>query len=240
MGCLYQLTSPSGKSYIGISTKTCDQRWNKHVEHAMGKRDAGALYNALRKYGPANFSRRTLAIADDWNYLCYLERRAIEVFGSKYPNGYNLAPGGEGVTGPRDDRTKALISEAQKRRFANPSERARLAAFGKKGNDAMRSPIGYKAPWEVKKASLRLKNQVTPEEWKKANSAAIKTAMSRPGISAKVKAKAAERAANPQWRERIGLSKRGKKLGPQSDAAKKAHSEAAKLMWKKRKQLTNG
>lgn len=65
MGCLYKLTSPSGKSYIGISSKGLDARWAKHVEHALGKRTAGALYAALRKYGPGTFTREVLAESND-------------------------------------------------------------------------------------------------------------------------------------------------------------------------------
>lgn len=126
MGTLYLLTSPTGKSYIGISSKTTEKRWAKHVEHAMGKRDNGALYSALRKYGSESFTVRTLVICNDWDYLCELEIRAIEAFGTRSPGGYNITAGGEGVTGPRDDEFKRKVSVAQKKRYENPKERARL------------------------------------------------------------------------------------------------------------------
>src|SRR5262249_28878353 len=82
MGCLYKLTSPSGKSYIGITIKTFEERWAKHIEHAMGKRANGALYAALRKYGPDAFRHEVLAECDDWSRLCKMEIQAIKEHGT--------------------------------------------------------------------------------------------------------------------------------------------------------------
>lgn len=106
MGALYRLTSPSGKSYIGITTKTAEARWAKHVEHALGKRDSGYLYNALRKHGAESFAVETLVVADDTDYLRDLEKRAIVAFGTRYPFGYNVAGGGEMAPGPRSEEVR--------------------------------------------------------------------------------------------------------------------------------------
>jgi group I intron endonuclease len=131
MGCLYQLTSPSGKSYLGISSKGVESRWKKHVEHALGKRDNGALYAALRKYGHESFSVKTLAIADDWNYLCELEKKAISAFNTLSPGGYNMTAGGEGAVGRvTTDQARINISNAQKLRFSNPEQRKKLKEYG--------------------------------------------------------------------------------------------------------------
>ncbi len=95
MGCLYQLTSPSGKSYIGITMKTAEERFRRHVVHmAMGRRNA--IHRAINKYGHEKFKVKTLAISNDRNYLRLIEKRAISAYETIYPNGYNLTGGGEG------------------------------------------------------------------------------------------------------------------------------------------------
>jgi hypothetical protein len=100
MGCLYQLISPSGKSYIGITMKTVGERFEWHRKDAKHKgRDHKALYRAFAKYGPENFQLRELVRANDWLYLCLLEKKVISAFGTKSPLGYNLTDGGDGVAG---------------------------------------------------------------------------------------------------------------------------------------------
>lgn len=46
MGLIYRLTSPSGKSYIGQTTRTFDKRFK---EHCSGKSGATIIENALKK-----------------------------------------------------------------------------------------------------------------------------------------------------------------------------------------------
>lgn len=220
MGTLYQLTSPVGKSYIGISSKTTEARWAKHVEHACGKREAGAIYAAIRKYGPAAFTVRTLAIADDWNYLCDLERRAIVAFNSKSPHGYNITDGGEGTVGryiTESERKK--ISEAQKKRYERPGERERLAAVAVKAREATSKKwaaqrIDGLAKWQRDAKAKRVR--LGSEEHKKLISAGTKTAMARPEVKAKVKECAIQRSNDPDWRKKISASKKGKGTGKRS------------------------
>lgn len=170
MGTLYMLTSPAGKSYIGISSKTTEDRWAKHVEHALGKRESGALYAALRKYGHENFKLVTLVIADDWDYLCELERRAIAAFGTLAPAGYNMTLGGEGVVGPRGEDFRAKVAKAQKVRFANPEERRRMKRIAESIDPKTRAIAHAKAaatmrtPEYRERASARTKAQFASEE----------------------------------------------------------------------------
>lgn len=149
MGCLYAITAPNGKKYIGISVKTAASRWAKHCEHAAGKRP-GALYAAIRKYGAESFVVAMMLVADDWDYLCDMERRAIAAFGTFAPGGYNMTYGGEGTVGPRDEETRRRISVAQKKRFERPEERAKAAEHLRQGAskidrakhaETMRSPV---------------------------------------------------------------------------------------------------
>jgi hypothetical protein len=115
MGCLYQLTSPSGKSYIGITRKTAEDRFAGHVIHAIkGKRNT-VLASAIRKYGSQTFDVKTLVIANDWAYLNELEKRAIIAFQSRRPHGYNMTDGGDGALMDRGENFGELVSRAMAR-----------------------------------------------------------------------------------------------------------------------------
>lgn len=96
MGCLYMVTSPSGKHYIGITSFALEKRWAEHVHDALCNRD-GILYRAIRKYGSENFTLKVMAIESDWTTLCRLEREAIAQYKTCGKNGYNATAGGDGV-----------------------------------------------------------------------------------------------------------------------------------------------
>lgn len=239
MGCLYKLTSPSGKSYIGISSKTTEARWNKHVEHAFGKRENGALYSALRKYSPEAFKVETLVIGQ-FDYLRELEKSAIRAFETLYPNGYNVALGGEGWVGPRSNEFKEKVSKSQKKRFSNPEQRKILHSSGVKGCAARSAQcasrrVDGKAPWQVRKSQSTLKAQLSEEQFNKLRSDRIKAAMMRPEIRAKVLACAQARAASSDWRRKISASKKGWNPPLYTGESHQARSDGAKRMWARRK-----
>ena len=112
MGCVYLLTSPSGKSYVGITKHDLEQRWARHVKDHLSNSWGCALYAAMRKYGPDNFQRRTLEMHTDWGDLCASERRLIRELNTKYPTGYNLTDGGEGVGGLPPEKEAARIAKS--------------------------------------------------------------------------------------------------------------------------------
>lgn len=186
MGCLYSLTSPSGKSYLGITLKSVEKRFAKHVEHALGKRENGVLYSALRKYSPETFKVESLVIANDWAYLCDLEKKAIVAFGSRYPSGYNMTDGGEGIQGKRDEKARRAISVAQRKRFERPEERLKAKLAGEKGRAAKaakRKP--GPAPWVERKRAAHARNG--SQEHRLKISLATKAAMQRPEVQAKMR-----------------------------------------------------
>jgi hypothetical protein len=234
MGCLYQLISPSGKSYIGISSKTAADRFAKHTEHALGKRQNGVLYSALRKYKPENFQVKTLVIANDWDYLCDLEMKVIRAFGTRHPFGYNMTDGGEGTVGPKGAEFSAKVSIAQKKRFSRPEELAKAREASRRGREARAAKcaarrINGKAPWQIRK--MESMSRVGSDEHKRKLSVATKAAMAHPDIAAKVKQCAQDRAANPEWRSKISASKTGKKIGPCSDDRKAKIAAARRREW---------
>jgi group I intron endonuclease len=113
---LYQLLFPNGKKYIGITSKTAEERFKTHcVSH---KKYPVAL--AVKKYGKENIVLTVLATVDSWELLCLAEIEAIEKINTKAPNGYNLTNGGDGIIG-------LAVTEERK-------EKMRIAMTGKKAS----------------------------------------------------------------------------------------------------------
>lgn len=91
MAELYRLDFSSGKSYIGITKHTALKRFYFHGKSAANS-GKGVVYHAWRKYGPPRLV--TLAVLTDADMLD-AEKRAIVVFGTRHPNGYNMTDGGD-------------------------------------------------------------------------------------------------------------------------------------------------
>lgn len=198
------------------------------------------LQQAIRKYGADKFILQTLVVADDWSYLCELEERAIVAFNTRAPNGYNLTKGGEGARGiVHTEEARRNMSLGQKRRFEDPAQRARLREQGKISAQAKRKPLGYKAPWQIRKKASTLKARLSPEEWKRVHSEATKNAMKAPDVVARILACAQKRAADPDWRLKVAAAKKGQhRIVPYSQEERARRSAGAKRMWINRKAKT--
>lgn len=170
--------------------KTAEQRWAKHVEHALGKRDNGALYSALRKYGPNSFTLEVLITSDDWGMLCELEKRAIQDYKTLSPSGYNITLGGEGTQGKRSEKDRQKISAAQKKRFQNPEELKKLSEQTLRlFQDPKYKERWLKSHWSAmrrqevrEKLSIATKAQFKSEEARQLHSQRTKQAMSDPAL----------------------------------------------------------
>lgn len=94
------------KKYIGITTRTIDERFNEHCKanSIIGK--------AISKYGKNNFRIYQLDSADSKQSLFELERYFINKYDT-YKNGYNATIGGEGVVG--DIFIDVLLDSNQKK-----------------------------------------------------------------------------------------------------------------------------
>ena len=102
MGLIYMRTSPSGKYYIGKTTRTEEVRWKEHSRKAFNPNEpdyTNYLSAAIRKYGAENFSLTILEenISDD--LLSEKEKYYIEKYDAQNPEkGYNRKTGGESET----------------------------------------------------------------------------------------------------------------------------------------------
>lgn len=134
MGCLYRITTPSG-AYVGITAKTASERFAVHAyEAARGSR--GRLYNAMRKHGTETATVETLVIADDWGYLCDLEKQAIAALGTRSPLGLNMTDGGDGASPgsahhagfKHSDEARAKMSAARLGKPRKAETKAKISA----------------------------------------------------------------------------------------------------------------
>jgi len=128
---LYVITGPTGKQYIGITSRTLARRWTEHKRDAK-RGDETPLYRAMRKYGSSAFTVDQLATANSWDALCDCEIDAIASKATMVPRGYNLTNGGEGTLGMKNRVTwGAAISAAKKGRHSytpTPETREKIAS----------------------------------------------------------------------------------------------------------------
>lgn len=118
MGCLYIIEFDNGKSYIGITSKTCESRLYDHEKNSRNCTKHTMLCKAMRAHRE-HYSARTLAVYDDWESLKIVERKAIIAYGTYPPKGYNLTNGGEGT--PLTEDHKRRLSEIAKAAGWTPS-----------------------------------------------------------------------------------------------------------------------
>lgn len=110
--CLYKHTSPSGKVYIGITSKKVNKRW----QNGTGYKPCRAFYRAIVKYGWDNikheilFDNLTKEVAEHLEILLVKHFKSLGI-------SYNITDGGGGYLGySPSEETRKLLSEASKRR----------------------------------------------------------------------------------------------------------------------------
>jgi len=142
---LYQLKFPNGKSYIGITSRNINVRFDEHCR----AKSKNLCQKAIHKYGKENISIAILAVTDNWELLCLAEMEAIEKFNTFKPNGYNLTLGGEGVL------TVGIHGEERVAR-----DKSKLSAY-KKANRIKINLVKnkYRSNNRDKDAEYRLKNK---------------------------------------------------------------------------------
>ena len=100
------LKSPSGKIYIGQTTRPIKKRFK---EHRTGHESSPAIYKAIKKYGWDNFEKDYYECPD--NDLDFDEELLVREMSTLVPEGYNLKTGGSS-NGKMSDETKQKMSES--------------------------------------------------------------------------------------------------------------------------------
>jgi group I intron endonuclease len=97
---------PTGKKYVGKTIQTTHARWREYRTEARIGRKTTPIIQAIREHGPDAFTITELCTADCQKRLAERERMYIRKLGTAYPDGYNVATGGQGGkpkrSSPRD------------------------------------------------------------------------------------------------------------------------------------------
>lgn len=147
MGILYKLTFPSGKAYIGVTRRRLSARMQDHRKRAARSRENEkfAIYEAWRKHGEPTVE--ILAVVENED-LAAAEIRAIEIFRTLSPQGYNLTLGGDGVRTGREvspiTREKLRRANLGKKQSAETKKKRAEALKGKVCSEETRRKIGEK------------------------------------------------------------------------------------------------
>lgn len=125
MGCVYCLTFPNGKSYVGLTTTPLARRMSRHRAEADHGTSRARVYRAWRKHGPP-----TVAVLAELpnEELAEAERVLICTLGTRIPHGYNQSAGGEGAYGVAVTvETRRKLSQANKGRRMSDDARRRMS-----------------------------------------------------------------------------------------------------------------
>lgn len=111
--CVYKHTTPTGKVYVGITSKNPEQRWL----NGRGYCKNNHFWNAIQKYGWNNIAHEILAEGLSREEAGRLEQMYIALFeSSDQSKGYNLTTGGEkGARHTIESRKKLSASKMGKR-----------------------------------------------------------------------------------------------------------------------------
>jgi group I intron endonuclease len=148
--CIYKLTSPSGKSYIG-QTNNYHSRMighkNSFKKAKNSKRKLTRIENAIKKYGFENFKKEILITNITRSKIDEYEKFYISEHKTLSPNGYNLRIGGDLSTFSED--VKAQMSESAKIRYNSLSDEDKLEWNKSLMENTRRSALANKiAKWD--------------------------------------------------------------------------------------------
>ena len=144
---IYKLTSPSNKSYIGITSQTLEERIIQHTRNAGRK-----LRNALKKYPIEQWKKEIIDTASNLDELCNKEIYYIKLFDSfNTEHGLNLHSGGSNHIISTETRKKQSESHLGQQAWnkgltAKNDDRLRV-----QGEEHSRKMLGRKASDETKK-----------------------------------------------------------------------------------------
>lgn len=112
--CVYKHTTPTGKVYIGITSKPAEKRWLNGRGYARNEH----FWNAIQKYGWGNIKHEILLSGLTETEACEKEQEFIATYGSHDPRkGYNLTTGGEAGTKHTEESRRKLSASKMGKRY---------------------------------------------------------------------------------------------------------------------------
>lgn len=138
MAELYKLDFPNGKSYVGITIKTAKSRLKGHVRSANSGSSC-LVHNAIRKYGEPKLQVLAILPRED---LLASEVKAIQVFNTIEPAGYNMTAGGDFNPSNVESINKRRTEKSKGRKMtAEHMEKLRLSNVGRTISEETRAKL---------------------------------------------------------------------------------------------------
>ena len=217
--CIYKHTSPSGKSYIGITHQNPpEKRW------ANGRGYSHNIHftNAINKYGWDNFTHEIIKDKLTEEEAKLLEKELIKKYNTFDSNdGYNATSGGE-IGKQHTEKTRKDQSELAKKLWQNED-------FRRKQTDFRKTLIGEKNP---NYGNHKLAGKNHPNYGKKLKPETVeKIRYKSSNITDETRekmSKAAKDRMTPEMIERIRESNTGRHP---SDETREKMSESQKFRW---------
>lgn len=184
--------------YVGFTSKTLEERWNKHCTDATKYMSPYVFHKAIRKYGIESFSVETIYTGDDWKYtLQVMEPQFITEYNTYIRNeGYNMTMGGEGSVG-----------------FHHSLETITKMSEDKQGMGKGRIH-SEETKEKIRQSRMGKKRKPFSEEWRQNMGKASKGKKRKP--------------FSEEHKQKISQANKGKKRGPPSEETRKKLSEANK------------
>ena len=88
---IYLHRCPNGKCYVGMTSQTTNQRWR----NGQGYKKQSDFYNAITLYGWENIEHIIIEEGLSMQDACDSEKYNIKKYNCIFPNGYNIAIGGD-------------------------------------------------------------------------------------------------------------------------------------------------
>ena len=112
--------------YVGQTTRPLKVRFKQHAKCKSNT----YISNAIQAHGEENFIILVLKKCASKEELDFWEKHFIKSRDTKYPNGYNLTDGGDGVVGWTDEM-RASVSAANTGKKRTPEQCAKISAARK-------------------------------------------------------------------------------------------------------------
>ncbi len=215
--CVYKHTSPSGKSYIGITSKNPpEKRWVNGRGYSHNKH----FTNAINKYGWNNFTHEIIKSGLTEEEAQELERELIEKYHTFDSNdGYNGTSGGE-VGKQHTEENRRKQSELAKKQWQDEEFRKNQIAFRK-------TLVGKKNP---NYGNHKLAGENHPNYGKKLKPETVEKMRNRV-VSDETRRKISEAAKNRMTPELIEYYRRLATGRHPSEESRRKMSESQKARW---------
>ena len=115
----------NNKSYIGITSRSVDERWEEHLSRVRNYNRQNRIYVAMKKYCVESFTHELVASTPNEDVVREMETFFIHYYDS-YRNGYNCNFGGCGNLNISPE-TRKKISERQKGKIISLESRRNMS-----------------------------------------------------------------------------------------------------------------